>query len=615
MKKYLLILLFLSVVLASNAQDFKFALISDLHIRANDSLAANDLTKCVNQINATLGIAFAIVSGDITEEGDRASLEKAKSILDRLIVKYYIVSGNHETKWSESGATDFAKVYGSERFDFEYDGVRFLGFNTGPIIRMMDGHVAPQDIDWLKDELSKDQKGKPVVLVTHYPLLPSDVDNWYELTDAVRTFNIRAILGGHYHSSRLVAYDGIPAFINRSSLRDKDDNLGGYTLFRVANDSIVADIQKIGKEQKRLGGYSLNETYYTQDISTYARPDFSVNKEYSNVTEVWKTRLGKTIYASPFVWGNCIYVGDDVGVFSCFNLKDGKQRWSFTSGNRIVGTAAVDHNVVVFGSSDNYIYALNAKTGKQLWKYKTAAPVLGSATISDGLVYIGSSDHTFRAIDLRTGNLKWEYTQVKGYIEALPLIEGNKVLFGAWDNTMYALDKNTGAEVWKWADGRKGLHFSPAAVAPVSAQGKVFFTAPDRVMSAVDIKSGKTVWRTNESMVRETIGLSQDKERVYSKTMQDSVVCYSALGDQPKRLWITNVGYGYDHAASMLVEKDGVVFGSTKNGIIFALDGKSGALLWKHKVGNSLVGTVWPINGKECVYVNGDGLVGLLKFE
>ena len=610
--KHLMLFVFLLFAGVVSAQDFRFALITDLHVRSNDSLAYNDLKRTVNQLNKTPDISFILVAGDITEEGDRASLLKAKELLDQLKVKYYILSGNHETKWSESGSTDFAHVFGSERFQFEYNGFKFLGFATGPIIRMMDGHVAPQDIVWLQEELGKDPN-QPAILVTHYPLLPTDVDNWYEVTDAVRKYNVKAVLGGHYHSNRLFFYDGIPAFINRSNLRDKTDGLGGYSIYDVTKDSIVVSVQKIGQEPRRWGGYSLTEQYYTEDNSIYDRPDFSVNKEYNAVKEVWVTNIGKTIYASPIVSNNTVFIGDDTGTFYSISAKNGKINWSFQSGNRIVGTAAVDNGIVVFGSADATIYALNSKTGKLIWKYSAKEPVLGSATIDNGIVYIGASDHTFRALNLKTGKLVWEYTGVKGYIETRPLIYDDKVIFGAWDNTMYALDKATGKLLWTWDGGLTRMHFSPAAVWPVAAQEKIFFTAPDRVMTAIDARTGETVWRTKESMVRETIGLSEDQTRVYSKTMQDSVVSYSTLGNEPKRLWITNVGYGYDHAASMPVEKDGVVFGSTKNGIIFALDGITGKLLWKHKVGNSLIGTVYPLSASECIFVSGHGLVGLLK--
>lgn len=53
--------------------------------------------------------------------------------------------------------------------------------------------------------------------------------------------------------------------------------------------------------------------------------------------------------------------------------------------------------------------------------------------------------------------------------------------------------------------------------------------------------------------------------------MNDSIVCFSTKGDKPQQLWASNVGFGYEHAPSMPVEKDGIVFGSTKGGLIFAL--------------------------------------------
>lgn len=71
----------------------------------------------------------------------------------------------------------------------------------------------------------------------------------------------------------------------------------------------------------------------------------------------------------------------------------------------------------------------------------------------------------------------------------------------------------------------------------------------------------------------------------------------------------------YEHAPSMPVEKGGTVFGSTKEGLIFALEPKTGKVLWKHKVGNSLISTVVPLNGKEVLFTATSGEVGLLKFK
>lgn len=395
-----------------------------------------------------------------------------------------------------------------------------------------------------------------MILVTHYPLMDGDVDNWYEVTDAVRPYNVRLFIGGHYHSNRDLRYDGIPGVLMRSNLRDKEGK-PGYGIYEVTKDSIRVYTQRIGEPKKQWAAFSLAGQYYDRNGKAEKYPDFSVNKEYLKVKEQWMVQTGAGIYCSPAVEKDKVFVGDDMGRLTAYTLKNGKKLWSFESGKRIVGTPAVSEGIVVFGSADRHIYGLNAKDGSLLWTVKAAEPVLGAVTIADGTAYIGASDATFRAIDIHTGKVIWAYTGVKGYIETKPLVTEDKVIFGAWDNTLYALNKTDGRELWKWTGGLTCMHFSPAAVWPVAADGKVFITDPQRAMTAIDIHTGNTVWRTFQPMVRETIGLSEDGERIYSKTMNDSIVCYAAQGDTPRELWATNVGFGYEHAPSMQVEKRG----------------------------------------------------------
>ena len=598
---------------------FRFAQLTDIHLSPSNPNPTEDLLRSIAQINATDSIDFVLVTGDITEEGDRATMEKVKSCLDLLKVKYYVALGNHETKWSDSGCTAFGEIFGGERFDFEHKGFLFLGFNSGPLMRMAYGHVVPQDIRWMTERMNQyntgdPQQNKPVILVTHYPMIEGDVDNWYEVTDAVRPYNIRLFIGGHYHRNRDLRYDGIPGVLMRSNLRDKDGK-PGYGIYEITKDSIRVYTQRIGEPKKQWAGFSLTESYYERNGKAEKYPDFSVNKEYPQVKEQWITKTGVGIYCSPAVEKDKVFIGDDMGYLTAYALKDGKALWRFQSGERIVGTPAVSEGIVVFGSADCKIYGLNAQNGNLLWTVETSEPVLGAVTIDNGTAYIGASDHTFRAINTCNGEIKWTFTGVKGYIETKPLVTDSKVIFGAWDNTLYALNKADGRELWKWTGGLTRMHFSPAAVWPVAAEGKVFITDPQRAMTAIEIETGNTVWRTFQSMVRETIGLSEDGERIYSKTMNDSIVCYSTKGSHLHELWASNVGFGYEHAPSMQVEKDGIVFGSTKEGLIFALEAKTGKVLWKHKIGNSLISTVVPLSGNRILFTATGGEVGLLKFK
>ena len=598
---------------------FRFAQLTDIHLSPSNPNPTEDLLRSIAQINATDSIDFVLVTGDITEEGDRATMEKVKSCLDLLKVKYYVALGNHETKWSDSGCTAFGEIFGGERFDFEHKGFLFLGFNSGPLMRMSYGHVVPQDIRWMTERMNQyntgdPQQNKPVILVTHYPMIEGDVDNWYEVTDAVRPYNIRLFIGGHYHRNRDLRYDGIPGVLMRSNLCDKDGK-PGYGIYEITKDSIRVYTQRIGEPKKQWAGFSLTESYYERNGKAEKYPDFSVNKEYPQVKEQWITKTGVGIYCSPAVEKDKVFIGDDMGYLTAYALKDGKALWRFQSGKRIVGTPAVSEGIVVFGSADCKIYGLNAQNGNLLWTVETSEPVLGAVTIDNGTAYIGASDHTFRAINTCNGEIKWTFTGVKGYIETKPLVTDSKVIFGAWDNTLYALNKADGRELWKWTGGLTRMHFSPAAVWPVAAEGKVFITDPQRAMTAIEIETGNTVWRTFQSMVRETIGLSEDGERIYSKTLNDSIVCYSTKGSHPHELWASNVGFGYEHAPSMQVEKDGIVFGSTKEGLIFALEAKTGKVLWKHKIGNSLISTVVPLSGNRILFTATGGEAGLLKFK
>lgn len=598
---------------------FRFAQLTDIHLSPNNPNPTEDLLRSIAQINATDSIDFVLVTGDIAEEGDRTTMEKVKSCLDLLKVKYYVVLGNHETKWSDSGCTAFGEIFGGERFEFEHKGFLFLGFNSGPLMRMAYGHVVPQDIRWMTETMDRYNAGnsrpdKPVILVTHYPMTEGDVDNWYEVTDAVRPYNIRLFIGGHYHRDRDLRYDGIPGILMRSNLRDKDEK-PGYGIYEITEDSILVYTQRIGEPKRQWAAFSLTDSYYDRNEKAEKYPDFSVNKEYAQVQEQWIVQTGAGIYCSPAVEKDKVFVGDDLGRLTAYALKNGKKLWSFQSGKRIVGTPAVSEGIVVFGSADCKIYGLDAQNGNLLWTVEAAEPVLGAVTIENGIAYIGASDHTFRAVNICTGEVKWAFAGVRGYIETKPLVTDNKVIFGAWDNTLYALNKADGKELWKWTGGLTRMHFSPAAVWPVAADGKVFITDPQRAMTAIDIETGNTVWRTFQSMVRETIGLSEDKERIYSKTMNDSIVCYSTKGNQPHKLWASNVGFGYEHAPSMQVEKNGVVFGSTKEGLIFALEAATGKVLWKHKTGNSLISTVVPLDNNWVLFTATSGETGMLKFK
>jgi len=625
MKRFMVIvavaLLVLSTAAAAKRETFRFAQITDIHLTPDNPSATECLLKTIAQINATDSIDFVLLTGDLTENGDRATLMKVKECISLLKMPVYTIMGNHETKWSDTGCTAFSEIFGGERFGFEHKGVLFLGFNSGPLMRMAYGHVAPQDVSWMTDEMRRFSEdgdatdgGKPIILVTHYPMLDGDVDNWYSVTDAVRPFNVSLFIGGHHHVSKDLRYDGIPGILMRSNLADAE-GLPGYGVYDVTEDSVVVYTQRIGESRTRFAAFPLVADCYNHNAHAGHYPDFSVNYQYDGVKEKLVCSVGAAIYSSPVVDEKRMFVGDDSGRISAFCRKSGRMLWTYKTGARIVGTPSVEKGVLVFGSADKNIYGLDASNGALLWSVETQQPVLGAVATQDGVAYIGGSDGKMRAIDVATGSVIWTYRDVSSYVETRSLLTDGKVIFGAWNNTLYCLEKTKGKEQWKWTGGLTRMHFSPAAVWPVYANGRVFIADPQRALTAIDITTGETVWRTFRSKVRESLGVSSDESCIFAKTMQDCVVCYSTLHDTPTQIWATDVGFGYEHAPSMPQEKDGVVYGGTVVGLVYALSAHTGEVIWKHKIGNSLINTVLPISDKEVLVTSSEGKLVLLRNE
>ena len=605
MNKILLLLLFITSIALSQSS-FKFAWLSDIHIGYPN--AEEDLIRSVNDINSFYDIDFTIVSGDITAVGSLSELTLTKTILDELDKPYYIIPGNHDTKWSESGCIDFIKLWGNDRFVFEYDKFLFIGLHEGPRMRMADGYFAPEDLRWFDSLIaSLPYSNQPIIFVTHYPL-NEEIANWYEMLDRLKNINTQVVLLGHGHTNKIYDFESITGIMCRANLRAKQE-IGGYTIVEIRNDSMYFSERTPNKETKLWYQLPLQQRNYEAPLAAQKRPDYSINQVYPKVKTLWEYNTGFTIGSSPVVDGNSVFIGDASGIFYSFDLTDGSINWKYKTNNAIYSTPAVEDNFVLFGCADSSIYCLNSENGNLIWKYKTNAAVLGCPIIEDDIVFIGGSDKAFRAIDLETGNLAWEFSGLNGFVETKPTYYNDKILFGAWDENFYCLDAETGKLNWKWKGDRSGTFYSPAACWPVVSDGIVFFAAPDRKLTALEIETGKQFWRTEKYQVRETVGISEDGNRLFIRTMNDTILALPVSDKLEEPLWITNCGFGYDISSAQIVEKDGSLFYATINGTIFSLDSNSGEILWQHKIINGFVNTITPISNEEIITSDFNGNV------
>ncbi len=607
-------LIFSLLVLAAGCvggEPFRFAFLSDTHV--GSATGAEDLRLAVHDLNSMTGLSFVVVSGDITEYGSREQFRLAKEIFDGLKLPTYIIPGNHDAKWSESGATDFARIFPSERFVFEFGGYRFIGMYEGPVMKMGDGFWAPEDVRWLAKTLQElPDRNEPLVFVTHYPINDS-IANWYEVLDLLKKYNTQIVLCGHGHSNHDLNFEGVPAVMGRSTLRAKKP-AGGFNIVEFSAGRATFSEHVLGGEtQAPWDTVVLEKHDYAAMTNYFARPDFSTNAAYPAVKEKWVRDTGWLIASSPALWRNSVLLGDASGNFSSFSLENGAPEWSLKTGNAIYSTPAVQSNLVVFASTDGNVYALDLPGGHEHWRFHSQRPIVATPLIHDGSVFIGSSEGKFWSLNLNDGKPRWEFPDVAGFIETRALLYQDQVIFGAWDENLYALDAKTGLLNWKWKGDRRGALLSPAACWPIGAAGKVFIVAPDRKMTALEAKTGKEIWRTGEGTARESLGLSEDATRFYVRSMNDYFYAFSTQAAAPELIWKTDAHFGYDINSAMLAEKDGTVFYGTKNGQLFALNGKDGSIRWQHKFGVGVMNTPVPLSADKVLVTDFDGKIALIE--
>jgi outer membrane protein assembly factor BamB len=131
-------------------------------------------------------------------------------------------------------------------------------------------------------------------------------------------------------------------------------------------------------------------------------------------------------------------------------------------------------------------------------------------------------------------------------------------------------------------------------------------------MTAINAKTGAQVWRTGNYMVRESIGLAEDQTRFFVRAMQDFMYAFSTTSSQPETIWEAKPGFSYDINSAMPVEKDGALFYGTKNGLLFALDSKTGVTRWQHRIGVGVINTVVPLGGDQVLAADFDGNVTMI---
>jgi len=619
MKKQILVLTLIICLLPAAAQEhgstFLFALVTDTHI--GGAGADEDLRRTVEDINAIDSLAFVIISGDVTEFGSDSELLLAKEILGSLRKPWYIIPGNHDTKWTESGANSFRRIFGAEAFAFRHDGWLFLGTNSGPNMRMGPGQIPRENIVWLDSVLSMPANRElKIISVNHYPL-DNGLNNWYELTDRLRKLDTRLALCGHGHSNRVMNFEGIPALMGRSNLRARKD-YGGYNIMTIRGDSLLtAAVRR--PDTVTFAPWTtvkLARHDFLSDTTVWPRPDYSMNIKYPEVRQGWRVQELSDIGAGTVPAGKLAITTNTDGEVKALKIKRGKVRWTFSTGAKIYSTPATDRKRAVVASADGMVYALDLRKGRVRWSFDSGQPMVASPVTGGGKAFITGSSGKCYALDITNGRLLWSNSLIDGFVETSPVIYKGMLIFGTWNNRLYAVDTETGAIKWVWNNGYTNRMLSPAACVPVVTGNRVFIVAPDRKMACLNALTGELIWHSDlgGETVRESMGISADSTMILAKTMNGALIGVDTDGSEGRVVWKSGFDIGYDIAPGVITEKEGMIFIPSDKGIVHAASRSDGRLLWSHRISSCLINSIEPVKGRSVLCNAMDGVVVRLDY-
>ena len=571
----------------------RIAFLTDIHVSPGAPSETN-LGNIISEINEG-NYDFAVVTGDVTNTGLDTELVTVHRILSRLKIPLHIVPGNHETNWSESACQTFSRLWGNDRLSFTAGNYLFIGFDTGPFMKMGDGHVKEEDARWLQQTLAREADGKKTVIsLSHYPL-GDGLDNWYEITDILKQYNTRLVLCGHGHRLSLHNFDGLPGIMGRAALINGSD-IPGYNILVLRTDSAYIYEKRLHEPSGApFIAFSLSDpSPVTKNRPSFPRPDSTINTAYPPAVIPFQLHDSASIFTGVLpVDPHMIIYGNSRGQVIALDPGTKKTVWLREYPGSIYSTPISGKGIVIFSTVDGRIHGLDIKTGREKWSLSTGEPGISEGVVKNNAVYIGTGSHFYK-IELTSGKLIWKNDSPEGQLQAKPVLtpNGDAVLFGVWDGHLYCLDAATGLEKWKWDNGKTNRLYSPGNTVPAIANGKVFLVAPDRYMTAIDLASGKTLWRDNSRHVRESMGISADGSRVYAKLMNDTIIAVSTQTDSFHLVWETNARFGYEHNPCPILENNGVVYAGTKNGIFIAADAATGKILLEHKAGNSSINAI-----------------------
>jgi len=174
-----------------DSRPFKVALLADPHYHYGK------LEEAVAHINRDPGYSFAVVVGDLTENGLMQEFVYFHETMSYLKIPYLTVIGNHD--YLAQGERVFDQMFGPLNYTFVFNGTKFVLFDNNTI----ESGKEP-DFEWVSHELINPGNVDRVIPISHVPPYDVQMEKYRDLYHELLVRNgIGLSVHGHRHDYSL----------------------------------------------------------------------------------------------------------------------------------------------------------------------------------------------------------------------------------------------------------------------------------------------------------------------------------------------------------------------------------------------------------------------------
>jgi outer membrane protein assembly factor BamB len=294
----------------------------------------------------------------------------------------------------------------------------------------------------------------------------------------------------------------------------------------------------------------------------------------------WTHDLGNAAVLFPILVDGLVIDGTQDGHLVALDALTGDERWRASVEGTMNGALSATDSTVIT-TSDAAVEAFDVATGTKLWT-KPMSTDNQRPEILDGVVYVGTTDGAIYGLDVQSGDVRWSWQGDHSLSERVDVVSGGIVYATPSDGSLHALSLADGSERWKVESPTSRVNVTIGGGTVYLSQ-RVDEGASNGQVAAINPADGSVRWRFVPPSGQMTVAGPWRDGILYVGSAGDGVYALADNGDSYQVLWHTPTD-----AISWPVALVGdLLYGSTIDGSLIALDSHTGAIEWQVPVAGS----------------------------